>query len=101
MNKYIFTGKLYGRPVVLHRISKPKARALWGVETLAFCPCKMMPTEHTTSLIEPEVLKKHIEEGASPDTITFDRITSLFEWYNCNNETGKTISFYKVTYTEI
>ena len=98
MNKYIFSGELYGRPVLLHRISKPKARTLWGAEAIAFCPCKMMPTGHFTGLIEPEFLKKQTEEGASPDMFTFDFVTSLFQWYNCNNETGKAISFYKVTY---
>ena len=101
MNKYIFTEKLYGRTAVLHRVSRRKAKTLWGIEPLAFCPCKMIPTQNFTSLIEPEFLKKLIEDGTSPDMLKFDTIIGLFECYNCNNETGKTASFYKVTYKEI
>ena len=103
MNKHIFSGKLYGKSVVLERIHKKTAQKLWGKEPLVFCPSKMFPLGvwDTGHLVEPDHLKELAEQGTDPDNITFHRVLTNFECYNCNNETGKTASFYKVTYKEI
>ena len=96
MNNLLLDCTIFGKSATLERISKPAARKLWGNTPVVLCPCKMYPCGDYSALIEPERLQQEHPESAS-----FNAIVNSFEYYNCNNETGKTASFYKVTYKEI
>lgn len=69
------------------RISKSEARKLYDRgEKVCFCPCKMRPFGYWNH----EIIKERDER------YTFDRYVDYYEMYNCNSETGKYTSFYKM-----
>lgn len=86
MNKYNFTGTLYGVPVYLTRINKKRARNLFnkGVK-IYLCPSNFQP-------LGPWFNAFDIELSAGEG---FDSLARNFEYYNCfNSETGYFASYY-------
>ena len=74
---------------ILKRINKRIARKAYnnGLYVL-FIPCKCSPTNtwFNLGIWEHKQLDGQYE--------TFDKLCNAFEWYNCNNETGRYITFY-------
>ena len=69
------------------RISKSEARKLYDRgEKVCFCPCNIRPFGYWNH----EIIKERDER------YTFDRYLDYYEMYNCNPETGKYTSFYKM-----
>jgi len=69
------------------RISKAQARKSFDSgEKIVFCPCKLRPFgwAHAGIMIE----KGEFE--------TFGKVVESFEFCNCDSETGKYVSFYKM-----
>ena len=68
------------------RISKKTARALYKMgrqNHLFFCPVNLNP-ENPRGLMW----------NAPNNDIPFDQLVSEYEYYNCNNETGRYAAFY-------
>lgn len=76
------------------RISKANARKLFAEGKPVYCAaCNMNPvfpygTVHRLDYAQP------LEPGYEKEPISFDRIVNIFEYYNCNNETGRYDAFY-------
>lgn len=69
------------------RISKSQAKKLFeSGEKVCFCPCKMRPFGWISSGI---VMEQDYYR-------TFQGEVESFELCNCNSETGKYVSFYKM-----
>lgn len=69
------------------RISKVQARKLFERgEKIVFCPCKSRPFGWIPSGIVME--KDYYEQ--------FNKVVEKFEFCNCNSETGRYTSFYKM-----
>lgn len=69
------------------RISKAQAKKLFeSGEKVCFCPCKMRPFGWIPSGIVIE----------NDEFETFGKAVESFEFCNCNSETGKYVSFYKM-----
>ncbi len=81
MRNYNFTG--------LKRINKTIARKIYnnGGEVL-FIPCLLNPLNnfYCLGIWENKDLQGQYD--------SFDNLVNHFEWYNCNNETGKYTAFY-------
>jgi hypothetical protein len=86
MNRYNFSGTLYGVPVYLTRINKKRARNLFnkGVK-IYLCPSNFCPIGVWFNAFDVDLTAGE----------AFDTILNNFEYYNCiNNETGYFTSFY-------
>lgn len=71
------------------RISKSEARKLYDRgEIICLCPCKLRP--FTSRYYE------FITEADRTEKKGFDELINSMEFYNCNSETGKYVSFYKM-----
>lgn len=69
------------------RISKAQARNLFDSgERIVFCPCKLRPFGWARGGIS--IIKDEFR--------TFGKVVEYFEFCNCNSETGKYVSFYKM-----
>lgn len=69
------------------RITKPQAKKLFDSgEKIVFCPCKSRPFGWIPSGIVIE----------NDEFETFSNAVESFEFCNCNSETGKYVSFYKM-----
>ncbi len=98
MNHHVFTDER----ARYTRISKAKARKLWGQVDIALCPVNLRPGyPWAPHIVVPAAA---IREGLvseydfERDEYTFDNMTSDFESYNCTcNETGKYAAFYLVS----
>ena len=97
MNSYVFSDE----GATYTRISKAKARKLWGKELIALCPAKLRPgfpwAPHM--IVDPVHIQEHLasEWDFDRDTASFDSYVRNFEWYNCtDNETGYYTAFYLV-----
>ncbi len=81
MRKYNFTG--------FKRINKTMARKIYnsGGDVL-FIPCLCNPLNnfYNLGIWENKDLLGQYD--------TFDNLVNHFEWYNCNNETGRYTAFY-------
>ncbi len=87
----------------LKRISKAKARKLWGNSRydISLCPCNLrpgMPWRPNIDVFGAEIAKhlasqyEHEQKAAS-----FDTYVNNFEWYNCSDsETGMYTAFYLI-----
>lgn len=71
------------------RIDKRVARRLYDAgEDVLFIPCNMRPDNMWgLGIVENKYLLGQEE--------TFDKLVNAYTWYNCNNETGRYIAFYK------
>lgn len=70
------------------RISKAQARKLYNKGgTICLCPCKMRPF----SGWEVECVT-----SSNLHKCDFEKLLDGFVWYNCNAESGKYTSFYKM-----
>ena len=70
------------------RISKSEARKLFDKgETICLCPCKMRPFGGWGI--------GYITDSSRTEC-DFEKLSNKFSWYNCNPETGKYVSFYKM-----
>lgn len=85
----------------LTRISKARARKLWGKQDISLCPCKLRPgfpwrpnIDVFASEIAEKLASKYEHERKAAD---FDVYVRNFEYYNCNmNETGYYTAFYLI-----
>ena len=94
MQKITITGKLYGKPVKLIRVSKVKAKKLYEANnTVILCPSKLYPLGMMHQGFD---LKKEDREGYGENY--FEDVCESFKWYNCNHEMGYYIHFYEVIY---
>ena len=87
----------------LTRISKAKARALWGKENvnISFCPCNLRPDgpwRPNMDIFGKDIKKKlESEYEHENNEAKFENVVKNFEWYNCTgNETGNYTSFYLI-----
>ena len=72
------------------RIDKRVARRLYDAgEDVLFIPCNMRPDNMWGLGMN---LNK---DDWSNENRSFDDVVMYFEWYNCNNETGRYTAFYK------
>lgn len=70
------------------RISKAQVRKLFeSGEKVCFCPCKMRPFGAWGI--------GYITDSSRCEC-DFEKLLNEFIWYNCNSETGKYVSFYKM-----
>lgn len=85
MNNYTF----YKENYTFTRIPKNKAKAAYNNGlTVVFCPCKLQPFGSWG--LSMDMNKCNI----NCNDIDFDKLCNEYEYYNCNSETGKYISFY-------
>lgn len=85
----------------LTRISKAKARKLWGKADMSFCPCKLRPDgafRPNIDIFAKGIAEKlNSEYESERDEAQFDALVSNFEWYNCQlHETGYYTAFYLI-----
>lgn len=85
----------------LKRISKAKARKLWGKADLSLCPVNLAPDGGFRPNMD--VFAKDISSLLSSEydfernRADFDAYVQNFEWYNCpSNETGTYTAFYLI-----
>lgn len=100
MNKY--TGK-DANGILWERISKQEAfKRLSSGDVVGVLPSNMnlcniwnIPNEwNMKNIID---LHSYSWEDKKPDNkICFERACNSYKYYNCNNETGRTIAFYKI-----
>ena len=80
MNAHTFPG--------LKRVSKAKARRLWGNgSTISLCPCNLRPDGAWRPNVDffPEEQRE----------LAFDQAVREFDWFNCQSrETGYYAAFY-------
>ena len=93
MNKYTFGN--------LTRISKAKARKLWGKADISLCPSNLrpgFPWRPNIDVFAADISKALASEYAhESEAASFDDYVQNFEWYNCTgNETGKYTAFYLI-----
>lgn len=74
------------------RVSKARARQLWGKRDIAFCPVNLRPgfpwSPHITYFAQAV---------ADDPRAEFDKGVNAFEWYNCSDrETGLYTAFYLI-----
>ena len=70
------------------RISKAQAKKLFDKgEKIVFCPCKTRPFGGWGIGCITDSSRCQCE---------FEKLLNEFIWYNCNPETGKHVSFYKM-----
>lgn len=79
----------YGENITLKRIPRNKAKAAYnnGLDVL-FIPVNCNPLSNYYNL---EIWENKNLEGQYSN---FESLCNAFEYYNCNNETGKYIAFY-------
>lgn len=79
----------YDKKLTLKRIPRNKARAAYdnGLNVL-FIPVNCNPINHYWNL---GIWENNKLDGQYH---SFETLCNAFEWYNCNNETGKYIAFY-------
>lgn len=72
-----------------HRIDKRVARKMYneGLDVV-FIPCNMRP-DSDWGLGIPQN-----KNNIGNDGTDFDKLVQLYQWYNCNAETGKYVAFY-------
>lgn len=95
MNRYTFNtpdGKLT-------RISKTKARKLWGKADMRLCPAKFAPGgpwRVDMPVFASEIASRLASEYEHErEQSAFDTYVRNFEWHNCqHNETGYYTAFY-------
>lgn len=89
MRNLYFSDTVQGKQVTLKRIDRKRARNAYnnGLDVL-FIPVNCNPINHYWNL--------GIWENKSLDGqyTNFEKLCNAFEYYNCNNETGKYIAFY-------
>ena len=72
----------------MQRVNRRIAERLYnGGVAVGLCPCKMNPEHPYFSMLA--WVDNSIESEKS-----FESWCNEFSWYNCNNETGRYISFY-------
>lgn len=72
----------------LKRIDKKRARKAYNNGlTVLFCPVNINP-------LSPWRLAIPEHKALDGQAETFEKLCNAFEYYNCNNETGKYIAFY-------
>jgi hypothetical protein len=85
----------------LVRISKAKARKLWGKADMSLCPCNLrpgFPWRPNMDVFAVEITAKQASEYEHErKAVAFDTYVNSFEWYNCNDsETGLYTAFYLI-----
>ena len=72
------------------RIDKRVARRLYDAgEDVLFIPCNMRPDNMWgLGIVENK-------NNIGNDGTDFDKLVMYYEWYNCTNETGRYVAFYK------
>jgi len=85
----------------LVRISKAKARRLWGKRNMSLCPVKLrpgFPWRPNIDVFATEIAKAQASEYEHErKAADFDTYVQNFEWYNCTcNETGTYTAFYLI-----
>lgn len=74
----------------MKRINKATARKLWENNlNFILVPCKCSPAGLGSLDTETDLSSPDFEERRS-----FDAFVNEFEFYNCNNETGRYAAFY-------
>ena len=68
------------------RINKSRARALYAMNKPFWITAVNMPFKNGL-LVDP--MREPYEN------MTFDQLCNTFEYYNCNNETGRYCAFYE------
>lgn len=85
----------------LTRISKAKARKLWGKRDISLCPCNLrpgFPWRPNMDVFATEIdAALSSEWGHERKAADFDAYVRNFEYYNCNDhETGLYTAFYLI-----
>ncbi len=85
----------------LTRISKAKARKLWGKADMSLCPAKLMPDgpfRPNCDVFAKDIAEKlNSQYDHERNAAKFETYVAGFEWYNCQlNETGYYTAFYLV-----
>jgi hypothetical protein len=89
MRNLQFTGKLHNKNVTLVRISKAAARKHYDAgEQILLCPCNLVPLSSWNTGFIVKQYSKHPTD--------FETYVNKFTFYNCNNETGYYLTFYKI-----
>lgn len=79
-----------GNGVVYHQIYKKEAHKLYDEgNEIVCCPSKLRPFGFWN--VQCVISQKNYCDFAED---SFDKAVNSFEFYNCNNETGKYASFY-------
>ena len=95
MRNLQFTGTLYGQRVHLKQVSKKAAKKLFDqLQTVLLIPCNMHPLGSWMQGFP--VNKKELTEKYER-TVIFEELTVNCEFYNCNKEMGKYLTYYLVT----
>lgn len=83
----------------LARITKHRARKLWGKQDITLCPSNLRPGGpwYPECHVEADRIAKALasEYEHERQEASFDVFVRNFEWYNCvNRETGMYTAFY-------
>lgn len=71
----------------MKRISKAAARKMWkDNQDFIMVPCKCSPTGLGAIYTRCDL--------SAAEKADFDKLVNAFEFYNCNNETGRYTAFY-------
>jgi len=103
------SGNHYGETITLQQITRPTARKLFGKGVKVFLQSSNMRPfnmwQSVCEIVGDEEQRKQDEHSYNlyktpathPPTFEgqFDRVCNAFEYYNCDNERGKYIHFYK------
>lgn len=77
----------------MRKVTKPMARKLYNegkVIYLVPCKCRVNENKNLNSSIQVTSYGLKSQDGA----VSFETMLNRFEYYNCNNETGKYTHFY-------
>ena len=88
MRNLIFTGDFYGETITIKQVQKRTAKKLFeSGEKIYMHACNMRPFGVWPTCCD--ITKKRA------DGDTFESIVNNFEYYNCDNERGLYVTFYK------
>lgn len=85
MNKYVFSGVLYGEQCTLERISKKKAKKMFDAGATIYLQTSKFRPFGVWSQAMP------IEKADE----SFESVVNSFEYYNCGYEQGYYTHFYR------
>jgi len=91
MKNIIATGTLYGQTITVKQINKIEAKRLFNNgETIYLQTSNFYPFG-----VWQNLMTVNIKDDVDNSTDQFEFLCNSFRWYNCDNERGKYIHFYK------
>ena len=113
MKNIVATGNLYGKTATVKQISKHEAKKLFseGIEIYlqscnimpfgiwqSLCPIKFDQDRKDSSLeLDRKLNAQNLPPSVIEDEIgQFQYLVNSYRWYNCDNERGRYVHFYKI-----